>query len=146
MSVVGTGPGVRATAPFVAVPLDVPAFPPVPPALLGQGSTLAEVPPYVPVHDAVVTLESSAAWPDTAEAVAHALAAWYLKLGAVLAEATGALCQATPSWLDVLWAGHVFRLRIWHERLLPVLAAAPPIPVRTLDVSQVQAVRAHEKQ
>ena len=131
VTVQAVGAGLRGTSVFAVTPVDVPALPRALASLqpggargaVPAGPDAAVVPPYLPVHEAVVVLESSNAWPDDAAAVAHTLTAWYLRLAQALHAKAAAVCEVTPSWLDVLWGGHVFRLRIWHERLLPVLSA-----------------------
>jgi hypothetical protein len=139
VSVLAVGPGLRGTATVAPAPFDWPAFPAPPPAALrapvlggravgaGAGPDGERVPPYVPAHEALILLESSNAWPDTAAAVAHTLAAWHLRLGDALKAAAAAsggavLVAPTPSWLDVVWGGHAFRLRVWHDQLTAVLA------------------------
>lgn len=74
--------------------------------------------------DVVITLQSSARWPDDLEAIRKTKTAFYLRIADVLRKSKGLRSVASRDCLDVFVAGYAFRLRIHHERELSLLRRA----------------------
>jgi len=109
--------GMRGTSTIQAQPIDFAAFPVKP---TSSGDLTNAIPPFVPVHDVVIQVEASNAWPDDYQAVLYSLAAMYSRLGQLLRASY--VVETTPEWLDVLVDGFVFRFRIQVDRRLALLA------------------------
>ncbi|WFD35008.1 U3 snoRNP protein [Malassezia cuniculi] len=122
LSVIGVAPAssaLRSMSTFVPGPLNI----------AGLGGTVPDVAAYMPVHDVVITLESSGRWPDDLAAIQSTKTAFYERLAQMLtAELDGAQARVRYD-LDagdqirdetcvevVLSAGFAFALRIHHER------------------------------
>jgi U3 small nucleolar RNA-associated protein 22 len=77
---------------------------------------------FVEPFDILAVFETSGAWPDDVLAMASAKAGFYLALKTGLA-AVGMATKPTVSYIDILMAGFVFRLRVRvaKENLIPGL-------------------------
>ena len=69
-----------------------------------------------PVHNAVIQFESSGKWPDDIDAIQRIKAAFHNKLSECVQKQLKLVSVATPSFVDVVKNGYVFRLHIGHYR------------------------------
>ena len=122
LSVIGIAPAsssLRSMSAFVPGPLNI----------AGLGGTVPDVAAYLPVHDVVITLETSGRWPDDLAAIQATKTAFYERLAQLLTASLDGAQARVRYDLDagdqirdetcvelVLRAGFAFALRIHHER------------------------------
>jgi U3 small nucleolar RNA-associated protein 22 len=139
VSVVPTAESLRSTSAFVPFPLRLDAL----------GTRVPDTASYLPLHDIVMTLESSGRWPDDVPAIQAMKAAFYEKMAGLLPEhmAGSRACVvydvdaatqgplADTSALEIVTStGFAFRARIHHERertlLERIIASRDETPAR----------------
>lgn len=87
---------------------------------------------YAAPIEAVITFESSTRWPDDATAADVIKSAFYARLAASLSEDDGPATFACVDYVDVLFGGFAFRLRIAIEHQVKVMAASDDATHRAL--------------
>ncbi|PVD20236.1 hypothetical protein C0Q70_20732 [Pomacea canaliculata] len=86
-----------------------------------QSSDPRWVPWYTPSVTVICKLEGSGKWPEDLEAICRLKAAYYVKLGQILAACHQLMVDVSPTHLDVLKDGFVFRLKLGLTREIGVL-------------------------
>jgi len=69
-----------------------------------------------PVHNVVVQFETCGKWPDNIDAIQHIKAAFHLKLAECIQTQLKMVAISSPTFVDVMKNGFIFRLSVGHYR------------------------------
>ncbi|EDO40309.1 predicted protein [Nematostella vectensis] len=83
--------------------------------------TDSKVPPWCPVMTVLLQFETSGKWPDDLAAIKHVKAAFHIRLAQQLKEKLGLVAATSPTCVDVVKDGFVFRVKIVHYREMVLL-------------------------
>ncbi|XP_038078124.1 nucleolar protein 6-like [Patiria miniata] len=78
-------------------------------------------PEWVPAIKVICQLEGSGKWPDDVPAIQRIKAAFHIRLADMLHKQCRLVTFATPSYVDVLKEGYVFRVEVAHRREIGLL-------------------------